>query len=254
MSDSSLPQQISRLRLYVAAMTVIAVAALVVAAAALHAARAATFNTLTVHRLVIRDQHGRLAMVLTNHDQPMPSIINGQKVHRSGGGGNEIIFYNRLGNEQGGLLWTGQRGGSRAAHGPAGAGSSSADVLSFDTVNTDQLLQVDDGDDHGRFYSYITGWNRADFNQPQYLRLLQQFATAKTRAARQAALHSPAGQAYRHATARRYLVGYNLHNTAMVMLADAQGRPRIKMFVTPAGKAELEFLNAKGAVIAHYPR
>ncbi len=253
MSDVSLPRQIRRLRIFATAATVIAAAALLVAAEAVHAARDATFNTLTVHRLILRDQRGRLAMVLTNHDQPMPSVINGQRFPRSGGGGNEIIFYNRLGNEQGGLLWTGQRGGRDGGQRGAGA-ASSTNVLSFDTVNTDQLLQVDDGDDHGRFFSYITGWNRADFNRPRYLRLFQRLAAAKTPAARRAVLRSPAGQAYLRGTARRYLVGYNRRNTAMVMLADAQGRPRIKMFVTPAGKAELEFLSAMGAVVARYPK
>jgi hypothetical protein len=38
------------------------------------------------------------------------------------------------------------------------------------------------------------------------------------------------------------------------MLADGKGKPRIKMFVTSDGQAQLQFLDADGNVIAQYPQ
>jgi hypothetical protein len=250
MFKSSLRKEMRLLRIYVVGATVFAILALIVGmAGVVHAARNArnaNFATLTVHRLVIRDQEGKLAMVLTNHDEPMPSIVAGQKFYRHGGGGTEIIFYNRRGNEQGGFVWNGMYGKHGHYH--------SSNVMSYDSINTDELLQVHDGNDDGKMFSYITGWNQPNFDKPKYRRLLHKIAGAKSAAKVAAALKdNPVAAEYAHASVRRYLVGYNTDNNSIVMLADAHGHPRIKMFVTPAGHAKLEFLDAHGHVVAHYP-
>jgi len=39
-----------------------------------------------------------------------------------------------------------------------------------------------------------------------------------------------------------------------VMLADGKGHPRIKMYVTADGQAQLQFLDASGKVTARYPQ
>ncbi|MGH9483946.1 MAG: hypothetical protein ACRD1F_02725 [Terriglobales bacterium] len=244
MSDDVLLRQMRHLRLYTAGTTVLAVVALIGAIGAIQTARNGSFNTITAHKLILRDQEGKLAMVFTNHDEPMPGIIAGQKFHREGGGGNEIIFYNRLGNEQGGLLWEGQRARSGGYH--------SGNTLSYDSVVSDQMLQVDDGNDNGKTYSYITGWNEPNFFKPRYQKMFHALAAARTAAER--ARIAQQYPDYRKAVVRRYVVGYTRDNNAIVMLADAQGHPRIKMFVTPSGEAELQFLDARGMVVDQYPR
>lgn len=205
----------------------------------------ATFDTVTVHRIKLLDRQGKLAMVLTNHDDPQPSIMAGKTMYRQGGGGNEIIFYNQLGDEQGGLMWDGSSN-------PDGSNASSANVMSFDTANTDQLLQVRDGNENGKVFSYVIGWNRPNYKSAAMQKLMDELYSAKTDSERQAifAQHPD----LMNANVTRYLFGYDNSNTAQVMLADGKGHPRIKMFVTPEGESQLQFLDANGKVTAEFPQ
>ena len=248
MHVKSLRRELRFLRLYALTTTLLAGAALLGAAGAMREARDATFDTITAHRLVIRDDEGKLAMVLTNHDTPMPGIWAGMKTYRHGGGGNEIIFYDEMGDEQGGYIWSG------LVH-PDGTYESDL-VNSYDSVTTDQLLQVHDGNKNGKTFSYVTGWNEPNMRTPEALRVMQKYEDAINRHASRAQLTSILEQdpPLARGSQTRYLFGYDLTNTAQVMLADANGRPRIKMFVQPDGMAALQFLDAGGKVVAQYPK
>lgn len=240
MHVKSIRREIRLLRFYCLGSTLLAGAFLLCAA---HEARNASFDTITVHKIVVNDRQGKLAMVLTNHDDPMPSIFGGKKLQRQGGGGNEIIFYNQLGNEQGGLMWDGQLNRDGSFH--------SGNTLSYDSVTTDQLLQVDDGNDNGKLYSYMIGWNRPNVLTGEGKDIFNQIVSAKTDAERKAIM--AAHPKFLQLFVTRYLFGYDKSNTAQVMLADGHGKPRIKMFVTPEGEAKLQFLDASGKVTAEYP-
>jgi hypothetical protein len=129
-------------------------------------------------------------------------------------------------------------------------------VNSYDSVTTDQLLQVDDGNDDGRTFSYVTGWNRPNMRTPLALRVIREYEDALERHASRAQIQNIVAQdpALARGAARRYLVGYTRSNTAEVLLSDAHGHPRIKLFVKPDGTSALEFLDASGKVVAQYPR
>lgn len=51
----------------------------------------------------------------------------------------------------------------------------------------------------------------------------------------------------------RVFVGKNAKGASEVTLADAQGRPRIRLTVKPDGQSTLEFLNQDGKVIYSLP-
>lgn len=248
MSVKSIRRELRFLRYYVVITSTLGVVVLLGAAGVVHQARDAAFNTITAHRLIIRDSEGKLAMVLTNHDDPMPGIWAGIKTYRHGGGGNEIIFYDEMGDEQGGYVWTG------LVH-PNGTYNSNF-VNSYDSVTTDQLLQVHDGNDDGRTFSYVTGWNEPNMRTPLAVRVIREYEGALERHESRAEIKRIFAQdpALARGAARRYLVGYTRSNTAEVLLSDAHGHPRIKMFVKPDGTAALEFLDASGKVVAQYPR
>ncbi|MGH8316467.1 MAG: hypothetical protein ACREUL_00615 [Steroidobacteraceae bacterium] len=248
MSVKSIRRELRFLRCYVIATSVLLVAVLLGAAGVVPRATNATFNTVTAHRIIIRDNEGKLAMVLTNHDEPMPGIWAGIKTYRHGGGGSEIIFYDQMGDEQGGYIWTG------LVH-RNGAYDSSL-VNSYDSVTTDELLQVHDGNSNGRTFSYVTGWNEPNQRTPLALRVMREYEDAIDRHESRAQLEKILAQdpALARGQVRRYLVGYTRSNTAQVLLSDAQGRPRIKMFVKPDGASALQFLDAAGKVVAQYPR
>lgn len=240
MPIKSIRREMRLLRYYALASTLLAGTFLLCAA---HEAHNATFDTITVHKIVVKDRQDKLALVLTNHNDPMPSIFAGKKLQRQGGGGNEIIFYNQLGNEQGGFLWDGLVK-------PDGT-YESGNTMSYDSVTTDQLLQVDDGNDNGKLFSYMIGWNRPNVLTGEGSKIFDQIVSAKTDSERKAVMVAHPDFMSQFAT--RYLVGYDKSNTAQVMLADAKGKPRIKMFVTPGGEAKLQFLDANGKVTAEYP-
>lgn len=241
MKTSSLRREIRAMRYTAIGVTLFAGVALL--GAATEAARNATFDTITVHRINVVDREGKMAMAITDHDDMPPPIINGKAYGRNGGANdNGIIFYNQRGDEQGGLTWDGQR------H-PDGT-FDSGNEISFDTVNTDQLIHLEDGNVNGKTYSAVIGWNEPDYNAPGYTDLIEQAQSLKTKAQAQAfkAAHPD------FFSKVRFVLGYDRDNTSQVMLADSQGKPRIKMYVTADGSAKLQFLDASGNVVAEYPQ
>lgn len=248
MHAKSIRRELRFLRYYALGTSLLAAVALMGAASAVNDARNASFDTVTARRLVIRDNEGKLAMVLTNHDNPMPGIWAGMKTYRNGGGGNEIIFYDEMGDEQGGYVWSGQ------IH-PNGTYDSGL-VNSYDSVTTDELLQVHDGNDNGKTFSYVTGWNEPNMRTGLALKVIREYEAAIARHASEAHLRTIVAQdpAFARGQIVRYLVGYDQTNTAQLLLNDAHGHPRIKLFVQPDGAAALQFLDASGKVVAEYPQ
>lgn len=239
MQTRSIRREIRLLRYYAVGMTLFA--GIVLLGAVHEASRNASLDTLTVHRINVVDRAGKLALVITNHDDFPPPVINGHTFRRSSGDNtNGILFYNQRGDEQGGLTFSGVRNAD-------GTFESDNDI-SFDTVNTDQLVHLQDGNVNGRTEAELIGWNEPDYNTPAFMSLLnslQQMTPAQIRAF---ALAHP-----ELIPKTRFLFGYDMTNTSQVMLADGQGHPRIKMFVTADGDAHLQFLDANGKVIAQYP-
>jgi hypothetical protein len=241
MQVKAIRREMRLLRYYALGMTVLAGAFLLGAVDEMR--QKASFDTLTVHRVDVVDREGKLAMIITDHDDFPPPIVNGKAMHRMGGAdSNGIVFYNQQGDEQGALDWAG-----RIA---ADGSYTSSNTLSYDSVTTDQMLQVDDGNVNGKTFAFMIGWNRPNMHTPEFQQVLDQLLAAKSASERQAIIAQHPGIG----GATRYLFGYDQTNTAQVMLADAKGNPRIKMFVTPDGHAELQFLDATGKVTASFPK
>ena len=241
MQVKSIRREMRLLRYYAAGMTVFA--GIVLLGAVHEASQDPTFGTITVHRINVIDNEGKMAMVITNHDDFPPPVVGGKVLQRSSGNNtNGILFYNQRGDEQGGLVWNGMKN-------PDGT-FVSGNSLSYDSVVTDQLLQLNDGNENGKTYSYLIGWNRPRFDSPEFQTLIAQLQKVTSMSERQALI----AQHPDLRAATRFLFGYDPDNTAQVMLADGQGKPRIKMFVTADGQAQLQFLDANGNVVAQYPQ
>jgi len=201
-----------------------------------------SFNEITVHRIDVMDREGKLAMVLASHDDEAIPVILGKQGHRSQGNNadNGIIFFNQRGDEQGGLIWS-----------ASPDRQSSGDTLSFDTAQTDQLLQVDDGSSKGKHYAYLVGWDRLPNDAELALQAEAELQAAKTGSERQAILtkYKAMGVAAR----TRFLLGYTTDDVAQLALNDKDAKPRIKLSVAPDGKAQMQFLDATGHVIYQLP-
>lgn len=239
MKVRTIRREIQILRAYALASTVVVGVSLL---GAVHESKSASFDSLTVHRINVLDREGKLAMVITNHDDFPPPIVNGKPVKRmSGNDASGIVFYNQQGNEQGALIWS-----ARIAK--DGSFQSGA-TLSYDSAKTDQLLQVDDQNDNGLQSAYVTGWNQPDQTTPSYRQFLIEWQAAATDAQKRAVrLKFPDTR-----SPERFFFGYD-ETSSRVTLHDATGRPRINMFVTNAGKAKLQFLDASGKVTYELPQ
>lgn len=239
MKIRSIRREIQILRTYALASTV---AAGVFLLGAVHEAKRASFDTVTVHRINVLDREGKLAMVITNHDDFPPPIVNGKPVKRmSGNDTSGIVFYNQQGDEQGALAWSGRI----AKDGSFQSGAT----LSYDSAKTDQLLQVDDENDNGRQTAYMIGWNQPDSTTPSYKQFLAEWHAATSDAQKRAVRLK-----YPHSRApERFFFGYD-DAQSRVTLHDAAGRPRINMFVTNDGQAKLQFLDATGKVTYELPQ
>ena len=238
MKRRSIRRELGVLRVYAFLSTVAASIFLVGAIQA----KNASFDTLTVHRINVMDREGKLAMILTDHDDfPLP-IVNGKAVKRqSGNDENGIVFYNQLGNEQGALIWDGR---------DAKDGTfKSETTLSYDSVRTDQLLQVDDYNGNGHQNAFMIGWNEPDFTTPEYQQFSREWQTAATLDQKRALRRKYPNQSVH----QRFFFGYD-DDKSRVTLHDAGGRPRINMFVTNDGQAKLQFLDADGKVIYQLPQ
>ena len=238
MQTKAIRREIRMLRYYALFVTLLAGGFLLGAVAE---AKKATFDTITVHRIDVVDREGKLAMIVTDHDDFPPPIVDGKVWKRMGGAdSNGIVFYNQQGDEQGALDWSGRI----AADGTF----QSANTLSYDSVVTDQMLQVDDGNDNGKTFAFMVGWNRPNMHTPEFQRILGQLQSASPEQRKAIAAQHPG-----IGGVERFYFGYGPENTSQVMLSDGQGKPRIKMYVTASGEAKLQFLDADGKVTAELP-
>jgi hypothetical protein len=235
----SIRRQIRMLQICTVTSSLVAALALLGAA---QAVRQVAFDSITVHRINVMDREGKLAMVIAGHDDEATPVILGYTGHRAQGNNadNGIIFFNQKGDEQGGLIWSASPNRSE-----------SSNVLSFDTANTDQLLQVQDGDDQGHHYADIVGWDRATGEDELIAPLLRKLDNAKTPAQRMAIRQRMRSMAK---APTRFFLGYDTSDVAQLVLADKSARPRVKLFVSPGGQAKLQFLDASGHVTYELPK
>jgi hypothetical protein len=197
------------------------------------------FTEIDVERLNIREKNGQLLMVAANSDRMPDPIVNGNawKQERPAG----MIFYNGLGDENGGLVFG-------AVEGKGQYGSYMG--LSFDKYKQAQAMALVYNDHSGKFRAGFQIWDRPE------LPLNDVFAR------REEIAKMPEGDAKIAATRKldadnlsptRLYVGKNDNRESEISLYDAVGKPRIKMSVTAEGSAKLDFLDANGKVMYSLP-
>ena len=191
------------------------------------------FTEIDVERINIVESDGKLRLVISNQARQHPGIVNGKVIPRSGPRPPGLIFFNHLGDEMGGLIF-GENGGI----GHFGQ-------LTFDKVRGDQTigfrhLEGDNG-------SYLTGlemWQQpktpADVLQAKYEEIRAMTDTAARRHAMQALRDD--GQL----TTQRLFLGKGRDNTAMLVLSDIHGRPRLRLSVKADGTPAIEVLDETG--------
>lgn len=241
MTRRQLGRQLRVLRLWAATSSLLLV---VVAAAAFARPAAPPRNAgeITVERLNVVDHDGTLRLVIAGKDRMHPGVMDGVLIDRPRPVAG-LIFFNDQGDEVGGLAYSGQeKDGVRTADAS----------LMFDQLKQDQTIGFSYTEKDGRRSAGFQVWDRSDQHLSDLIRKLNAANKLTDPAARQAAI--TAARAGAPKGPRRVFVGKEPDRSAAVSLADADGRPRLRLRVDAAGNAAIEFLDAAGQVTDRLPR
>lgn len=217
---------------YSGLLTLAVVAALLTGAAG---TGRASFDQIDVQRINIREPDGTLRMVLSGKGT-FPGAIMGDREYPHERGVAGMIFLNDEGMETGGLIFQG--------HGGKGEPKNTVH-LSFDPYDRDQTMQLTHTQEGDVDSSLLMFRDRSDLSIRHVLEGMERIRAlpeSEQPAAIKALIPgSTTGPA-------RVLVGKDRDQRSLVDLRDGSGNTRLRLAVTPAGQASIEFLDAKGQV------
>jgi len=200
------------------------------------------FAEIDVERINVLEPDGNYRMVISNRARSIGPIFRGKPFGYPGGTRPGIIFFNDEGTENGGLTFTGKRE-------PNGTFRSGVH-MSFDQYEQDQVVYLQYQDNNGRRRMGLTVADRADVSIYDVVQQRDSAMRLADTVARNAALRQIMGpRNVQPLFAQRAFFGRDLDKNAVVNLADAQGKTRLRLVVDSLGSASIEFLDASGAVL-----
>jgi len=197
------------------------------------------FGELTVERLNVVEKDGRLLMVAANSDRMPDPVINGKawKTERPAG----MLFYNGLGDENGGLVFGAVEGG-----GKYGAYQG----LSFDKFKQAQALALVYNDHSGKYRAGLQIWDRPETPLSDILSKREKADAMADGAAKTAALREIEKENF---SPTRVYLGKNADEESILTLSDGSGATRVKIVVSNSGEARMDFLDGNGKVTMSLP-
>jgi len=190
------------------------------------------FVEIDVQRINVREPDGTLRMTISNSATAPGLIFKGTEhpfPNRQAAG---ILFFNDEGTENGGLLFGGAKRGQNV---------SSGGHLSFDQYEQDQVISLDQTEEHGRRRAGLTFFDRP--GTPIPLDLIDRLNTPEGSTEFETASKA-GGFGY-----PRLFIGKTENRDSAVLLRDAKGLVRLRLTVTPAGAAAIEFMDESGKVV-----
>ncbi len=200
------------------------------------------FTEIDVERINIVMPDGRKEMVLSNRLRIPDPIVGGKEVKREGPSRPGLIFYDEVGNENGGLIYDGNLG----KDGKPDAGMH----FSMDRHGGDQQLALGHYESAGTMESGLKIFDRGLIQD--YGPLWEAYEKAPAGPEKDALLQRWEEAGGKQTT--RMFVGKTRGKSSAVILADGKGKPRIMMLVTPEGTPSLKFMDDKGQVIQSLPQ
>jgi hypothetical protein len=190
------------------------------------------FTTIDAERINIREPDGTLRLVITDAAH-QPGIVLGKRVIPHPGRTDAgMLFYNREGIENGGLIFDGAKDNGRTTNGGS---------LTFDRYRQDQTVQMVSEEDGSVRTAGFRVIDRPD--GPLDVDAAVAAQATPPGPARDTRLR--AANAY--AMPRAFL-GREADGAAMLQLRDGAGRVRIRLIAPPAGEPRIELLDAAGRV------
>jgi len=245
MDTARIEKELRLLKAYAAGMT--AVVGVLLLSAFMQAGQGAQgqkvkFTEIDVERINVLEPNGNYRMVISNRARSIGPIFRGKPFGYPGGTRPGIIFFNDEGTENGGLTFRGRRE-------PNGTFSSGVH-LSFDQYEQDQVVYLQYQDNNGLRRMGLTVADRADVSIYDVVQQRDSVMKMTDTVARAAALRKVMGPRNGQPMfAQRAFFGRDPDKNAVVNLADAQGKTRLRLVVDSLGSASIEFLDASGAVL-----
>lgn len=198
------------------------------------------FGEIDVERINIIEPNGTLRMVLSGRERSQGPMFKGKPFGYPGGTRAGIIFFSDEGTEDGGLTWEGKTEKDGKYH--------AVGHLSFDQYNQDQIVTLQYADNNGVRQQGLRIEDRADIPITE---LVDKFAAIRKMPAgpeRDSAAKKLNDNNGVPLAALRVFIGRDRTKQATLNLADAMGRPRLRLTVDSAGTAQIEFLDTNGKV------
>ncbi len=227
-----LAKQISLLKWYAAAITLVVIGLVVF----MLKTGNGNAKELTVERINIVEQDGKLRLVLSNRARQHPGRMDNrdfQKRDRPAG----LIFFNDEGDECGGLGYNGDK-------------KEAAMFMTMDQYKNDQIMvwSYDQNNIPGQQYkSYGFALNdRDDLPFSKQVQYFDSLKTLKDTAAYNAGLskYKAAGH-----LAQRMFLGKSKSGDVGLFLADSKGLPRLKIFINNKNQPVIQTLDEQGKIV-----
>ena len=190
------------------------------------------FDEIDVQRINVREPDGTLRMTISSMAKAPGLFFRGKEHPYPSRLAAGILFFNDEGTENGGLLFGGAKKGQYA---------SSGGHLSFDQYEQDQVISLDQTEDHGRRRASLTFFDRPATPLP--LELFERVNTPEG-SAEIDNLTANGGLGY-----PRLFIGKTEERDSAVILRDARGLARLRLTVTSSGAASIEFMDESGKVV-----
>lgn len=228
----NLAKQVKVLRIYALILT------LALIGLAIYTVIISNRKELTAERINIVEKDGTIRMVISNREKQHPGAMDHKdlpKRDRPAG----MIFFNDEGDEDGGLVYDGNKTGASMTY-------------SFDQYKNDQVMQLkyeQEPNKNGNEKSYgLFIWDRDEqFTMSKRIALYDSLMALKDTNARNAGLEKMKAAGY---TQKRMFVGKNTKGEVGLFLNDANGKPRLNIYVNKQNQPVIETLNDKGEVVA----
>jgi hypothetical protein len=209
--------------------------------------RKASFEQLDVQRINIVGPDGKNELVIANHQAIPDAIIDGKTFPSHGRhDGAGMIFYNNEGDEDGGMGFSG--------HKTANGWEADGDLM-FDQYKQDQTVGLEYSDENGKRRAGFHVWDRPDMDLAQMVEHFNSVQNMPAGPQKDAAMKQLQEQAKNgEFGATRFFAGKTPDRSAVVLLCDAKGQARLRLSVTPAGEAKIDFLDENGKVTYSLPQ
>ena len=221
--------------------------------AAQTAAKRTRFEEIDVERINVVEKNGTVRLAISNPERlPHPTFYGKEyRGIRSGDAqrGAGMIYFNDEGTEMGGFVWSGRKAddGGHRAHG----------LLTFDQYNQNEALALSYFDAGGKRSAGLSVMDQPNTSIQEVadgLLAIQKLPDGEEKSRRLKEYQEQLKREGKVGGAVRFFAGRDQSDTAMVVLSDPKGRPRLRLTVDGSGAPKVEFLDEKGKVTHELPQ